>query len=449
MVPSRPVFIGREEPVMTPAFRVSVFIIGMLAVASESVAQRDHEVPIQFDFINPGARSLSLGGAFIGLADDATSAWTNPAGLPQLTRPEISIEGRGWLFKTAFVSGGRLSGPVTGTPIDTVDGPTYGESEENVGGLAFLSFVYPRGQFRVAGYRQEASRLRATAQTEGVFFVDTNAQGVLTNFREYPSMLERQIDVVNYGGSVAYRFGIVSVGADVHLADFNFDSDLEGFELPPGFFGPATYATLRYENIQVGDDTGVGFGLGVMVAPSRLFQAGFSYRRGAEFDYEGDLDYPLFPDIDGPYEGTFKVPDNVGGGVAVRPLNELTIAADVNWVKYSQLTDFIQSQVRFFPEEAQLYEIDDAFEFHLGGEYAFTNISWLPAVRVGFWREMEHAVTYSGEDVISLATNDLAEDVNHFSVGAGVAPTRRFELNAGFDFSDRANTMSFSAIIRF
>ena len=61
---------------MGPVVRVCVLALCVCASSTPAFAQRNHEVPIQFDFINPGARSLSLGGAFIGLADDATSAWT-------------------------------------------------------------------------------------------------------------------------------------------------------------------------------------------------------------------------------------------------------------------------------------------------------------------------------------------------------------------------------------
>jgi hypothetical protein len=59
-------------------------------------------VPIPFDFLNPGARSLALGGAFTGLADDATVAFTNPAGLVQLSRPEVSL-GRAFLTASVVV----------------------------------------------------------------------------------------------------------------------------------------------------------------------------------------------------------------------------------------------------------------------------------------------------------------------------------------------------------
>src|SRR5688572_31001893 len=52
---------------------------------------------LQFNFGNPGARSLGMGGAFLGLADDASAAEANPAGLTILRKPEISIEVRNFL----------------------------------------------------------------------------------------------------------------------------------------------------------------------------------------------------------------------------------------------------------------------------------------------------------------------------------------------------------------
>lgn len=41
--------------------------------------------------VGSGARAMGMGGAFIGVADDATAASWNPAGLVQLEKPEISI----------------------------------------------------------------------------------------------------------------------------------------------------------------------------------------------------------------------------------------------------------------------------------------------------------------------------------------------------------------------
>jgi len=47
---------------------------------------------IDFRINNPGARANGMGGAFVGLADDATAAYTNPAGLTILTKPEVTLE---------------------------------------------------------------------------------------------------------------------------------------------------------------------------------------------------------------------------------------------------------------------------------------------------------------------------------------------------------------------
>ena len=75
---------------------------------------------LEFSFSNPGARAIALGGAFVGLADDATAAFANPAGLVQLAAPEVSVEGRGWSYETPFTVGGNLQ--IFGFTEDLNDG---------------------------------------------------------------------------------------------------------------------------------------------------------------------------------------------------------------------------------------------------------------------------------------------------------------------------------------
>ena len=43
--------------------------------------------------VGSGARATGIGSAFIAVADDATAASWNPAGLIQLERPEVSTVG--------------------------------------------------------------------------------------------------------------------------------------------------------------------------------------------------------------------------------------------------------------------------------------------------------------------------------------------------------------------
>src|SRR5262252_4270274 len=96
----------------------SVFFLA--TAAAPAAAQTSLQIPIQFDFLNPGAKSMALGGAFAGLADDATAALANPAGLIHIDRSEVSIEGRFTGLTTSFLQGGRLSGAVQNQGLDTI-----------------------------------------------------------------------------------------------------------------------------------------------------------------------------------------------------------------------------------------------------------------------------------------------------------------------------------------
>jgi len=55
-----------------------------------------------FNLTGAGARAEGFGGAFIGLADDATAVVWNPAGLTQLERAEASVVTRFVSEKSAF-----------------------------------------------------------------------------------------------------------------------------------------------------------------------------------------------------------------------------------------------------------------------------------------------------------------------------------------------------------
>src|SRR5687767_1539721 len=70
---------------------------------------------LQFNFGNPGARSLGMGGAFLGLADDSSAAETNPAGLTVLRQPEISFELRDERDSQSVAVSGTFPDLETGT----------------------------------------------------------------------------------------------------------------------------------------------------------------------------------------------------------------------------------------------------------------------------------------------------------------------------------------------
>src|SRR5262245_33601788 len=122
-----------------------VMLAATLVLAAGLVqAQTNHEVnaAIQFNFSNPGARSLAMGGSLTGLADDARAALTNPSALPLLPAPEISGEYRNFNFTTAYTSGGSSITP-SNQGIDTVSGLLFNETNDDAQALSFFSFVLP------------------------------------------------------------------------------------------------------------------------------------------------------------------------------------------------------------------------------------------------------------------------------------------------------------------
>ena len=79
--------------------------------------------------VGSGARAQGMGGAFIAVADDATAASWNPAGLVQLERPEFSFVGDYSRRKEEYSSDSRPE-------IET-------SSTSNETRLNFLSLTFP------------------------------------------------------------------------------------------------------------------------------------------------------------------------------------------------------------------------------------------------------------------------------------------------------------------
>jgi hypothetical protein len=157
--------------------RASLALLIVLTVDIPSArAQVDYEFglsALQFNFSNPGARSLALAGALTGAGDDATGAWTNPGALTNISRPEVGIEIRGFDFSTLFVSGGRFNGVPRGVGLDTVSGLTVGDARANTYSPSFVSAVIPGSRIAFAFYRTEVANFESAIQTEGAFFNDS------------------------------------------------------------------------------------------------------------------------------------------------------------------------------------------------------------------------------------------------------------------------------------
>ena len=439
---------------MRVTFGALLAAIGLF-IPSIALAQRPLQIPVQFDFINPGARSLALGGAFTGLADDATSAFTNPAGLKTLTRREMSIEGRLGRVETPFLTGGRIVGPVTNQGIDRVAGPLFGESSNTNGGLSFLSYVEPMKNGTLAFYRHELSRFESSVQTDGPF---------LGPSREQPLQQSKELLIVNYGASGAYRVNDkIALGAGLVISDFSLHGNT-GFFVPSaeGFFGPATYDQQTFIATQEADDVTFGFSVGTMITAHPAVQIGAVFRRSPQADFvQFERDLPngeiFFPDV----VGKFRVPNVFSVGAALRPTGELLLAFEYSRVQYSSLRrDFVRLQAGQenrpgTPNFFERFDVPDSNEIHFGAEYVFAGARLQPAIRGGVWYDPDHSVQYtpfndnSPTDLLFIQAFSLGEDQVHYAGGFGLAINQRFEVNVGADFASSRRTASVSSIFRF
>ena len=435
--------------------RVSCIVTMVVALAALTAAdvhaQSSLQFPLQFDFLNPGARSLALGSAFAGLADDATAAFTNPAGLTILTRLETSFEFRGRRFETPFLQGGRLSGSVTNRGLDTITGPAFGTSLDTGGSIGFLSIVYPKGAWRLAGYTHELVNLTGEFESQGVF-QQTFFQGIPLSSRELPQTGERSLRIRNYGGSVAYQFRRgLSVGAGLSAYSSKLESEFQRFDTN-GFEGPADPAREAGRATQNGDGVSLGGSVGILWAINPKVRLGGVFRSGPVFDFE--VTKRSAPgSTETREEGEFRVPNTFSAGLVVRPNDSTTITTEYTRLMYSRLVeDFVVAQRN--EAQPEQFFIDDGNEFHAGVEYVFANVPKTPALRVGAWYDPDKSVQFrplSGNNLDERLAVALSqgEAVVHYTFGGGLSLSSRFEANAAGDISERTRVFSASIVVRF
>jgi long-subunit fatty acid transport protein len=434
---------------------VVVFLLVLHNAATSALAQAG-PTNLEFSFSNPGARSLGFGGAFVALADDATAAFANPAGLTQLARPEVSVEGRRWSYTTPFTLGGRINGTPTGHLLDSVEGLRFSESTTALSGLSFLSFVYPRENWSIAFYRHQSARFESISETQGFF--GTSESGDDFRFRDLRG--RTSIDFVSYGLAGAYRpVEGLSLGFGLVLNDGEFSSETDIYlpvpeTLPQGLFGPNAYDP-RGEQVTAGgivDDTALAFSAGLLWQANRNWSIGAAYRRGPTFDIEiaevtGKALEEMVPEGTVYRSDTASIhfPDVFSVGAAYRTQNGAwTLSFEWDHVRYSSIFDSVVSDL----VDSDQVAVDDANELRAGFEYAFIQAVPLVALRAGVWLDPDHRIREVSQNLYNRAIFQGGEDELHLALGFGLAFSR-FQFDVGADLSEFVDTLSVSGIVSF
>ncbi len=408
-------------------------------------------VPLQLSFSDPGARSAGLGGAFVALADDATAAFANPAGLVQLVKPEISIEARNWSHSIPYTVSGRVEGDPSGQGLDVATGLVKGESTYDTTGLSFLSLVWPIGDWSFALYRHQYADLEFSGQTQGLFGGGSDC----CQQRWSDQQMHSTQDVLSYSLSAAYRFSDrFSIGLGLAWFDVSMESltteYLWDVDSETGFFGPTNFLPERLaltEYLFI-DDSDWTFSGGFLWRLSDRWRVGGVYRQGFKVGLGNDIIAGVAVDYGVPPGSVIiqnrgvpaEFPDVYGLGLSYRGLEErLTLSFQWDRIEYSSLPQSI---------ELDDQTIDDADELHFGAEYVFLESSPVIAVRLGSWLDPYHQMYATVTDPYTRAMLPKGDDEWHYTAGLGLA-TRRFQVDLAADLSDRVDTISLSAIYNF
>jgi long-chain fatty acid transport protein len=484
--------------------RVVAFAALLSATGGLAWGQSNHEIngAIQFNFTPPGARSLAMGGAFIGRADDATAAYTNPAGLIWLSRPEVAVEGRSTTYETVYFNG-RLDGNPTNCVgvgyvreecLDTVSGLSTQGDKETITNLSFLSVALPVGHnYRLAFYRHELANLVATINNNERAFYQSNTQDALQNSSTWRTLgINAGIDlnVIDYGVSTAFRFTEnFWGGVGLIYREFKLDSVARNYsQFGPG--GALNFGRIDFSDsnsgapqLQYGDDSGLSFSAGLFFkTPNDRWSGGLAYQQSTKFDYtlktcstEACGEGRQF--LSG--NGTFTIPSVFGVGIAFSPGDSWMFSLQYNQVSYSDLAPDLNSLGELLTTVERGgefgtgdfiylddFKVDDSDEIHFGIEYVILANTPI-ALRVGAWYDPAHQLYYreanrssDGLDPEEQAKLDDArkkiqvrfpggDDQVHYTGGIGAVFADNFQLEFGFDIADLSTIYSLSAVVRF
>lgn len=401
MLTSPPVRPAPDAPVSAPRRRAPCRATGLtlalaLLAAPAALSAEEPSQSFEFTFSSPGARSMGFAGAFVPLADDATAAFANPAGLVQLVRPELSLEL-------------RLRGALES---DEEGKSTLGA----VNGVSFFSAVVPLGRWSFALYGHQLATLeferRDSTQSAGARLLAGSGERL------------ESLDVGRLGFSAAYR-PADSLTLGVGLSHFAGTLGLA----PLGANGEDTRKT---------ESSDWGLNAGVLWRPSEQLRLGGFFREGPS------LDNGVAEPAHARCSRTLDLPDSYGLGAAFRSRNgALTLAVEWDRVRYASLRDGLAA----IAGGDEGLDIDDANELHVGAEYAFLKVNPVLAVRGGVWLDPDHRACSSTPGSPYGCDADGGDEV-HVTTGFGVA-FRRFQVDIGIDQSRSVFAFSLSGIVSF
>lgn len=319
-----------------------------------------------------GTRALAMGGAFVGVADDFSAVFWNPAGAGFFKTRVLGF------FATDILPNGtyRLDQPTV-----SIDAGT--NRHHFLGGLG--AYYHPVAPNLVIGLGI------ATPSGLGVDW-DGAALTSLAAGKTYD--WNSLVGMVSISPLVSWRpSDRVSVGAALNINRGKFGLKMYAGEMDiPG--SPDAFDLGQYEESLGG--WGVGATFGVLVRPSDTVSFGAALRTATTIALKGDasiynlqvLGYPESTEA----ERELTWPLWFGAGLGVRPVPALLLSADLQWTQWSKIaaveTSYRDAVWQTLMAAAGRDEIpmswSDRMQVRFGAEYAASPVL---ALRAGYYSD--------------------------------------------------------------
>ena len=425
----------------------------------------------------PAARPASLGGAFIGVADDATAAAINPAGLSFLSRPEVSL-------------GHILGQRARDYPIAGTRGELSTHRDRNpLFAQTLVNIVYPRWGFTFALYQQHAFH----------HDFDFTRQQFLTIAPARPLNLHEQLGASgnfsglnsNFSAQVIHNAIAVSkavqrrwrIGFSTAATQFRLQLH-ERHYFDPQLWLQKTFAAntaalvsnnaeslYRLYALEL-DQFKMSWNLGLLIALAQNFNLGIVYQHLPSFKVNSHIFLPAYKlparELDAeisfspqelaiPFQ--LNLPDHFGVGLAWKPASKILAACDIVLYRQQALVDGLNLNL---PQDDQLQndgnyldldgkadlEAKDVLSFHGGIEYSLIRKKTILPIRFGLYTAPQLGLQAATTDVNLQREYPRESWRFHLTAGAGIV-LKNVRFETSLDMSSTSIETIGSAVVRF
>ncbi len=326
----------------------------------------------------------SMGGVSVGVPLDAASILTNPAGMSFLSG---RIDFGASYFKPSVEY--KATGGADGTTID---------SDRGGSPVPAFGLIIPLGE---------------------KFRFGIGAYGVAGMGVDYPANLYGSVTYTSYSQmrfapGLSYKINdMISVGAVVNImyATMEFNT-ASGFGQQP-HMGASSF--------------GYGATVGVLVKPVDFLQIGLAYETKSYFQ-----DF-TFNTANGVEKLEFNQPQTATIGLGIKPIKDLVIGFDVQWVRWSETNGQNLPEYKTKAGTTMSWDMDwsNQFVYKVGVQYT---VIPMIALRAGYnYGKMPLNSDRAFENIAFPAVSE-----HHITAGIGINFTKQFTLNIGGMYSPPA-----------